>query len=267
MSDSKKIGFSSFSFSFFIQTAFRANLFFDDEFLLKNNVYLDSFHGFTFFFTSGASDFGRPVRFISFYRIISSGICYFTRYHISNILYYFIFLTLAYFFSKRMFDDLAFAFVVALYLSSPTRFHTEGAHISGRKRRACRNIFLCTTICFDSFLQPGKANRALDRSFFLLAIEPRKPMWTSRLILYAPIQIFRINPLFQFQKLFYYIFLIMVAGMFLLMVLLIRNRPFFDYLNTIPIYGNNQGINFATAAKICAIILSLAIFPFGLSAD
>ncbi len=265
MSDSKKIGIF-FVFVFVLYSnSIPGEFVFDDEFLLKNNVYLNSIHDFISYFTSGTSDFGRPVRFASFYLDTLVFGKSTIGYHISNILYYFLFCTLAYFFSKRMFEDSRFAFVVALiFIAHP--LHSEGvAYISGRKDVLAGIFSFASLICFDSFLSTRERTTALWTIFFFLLAIGTKETHAILPILYALMQIFR-NQSFRFQKQFY-ILLILVAGMFLLMVIFIRNRVFFDYLNTIPIYGNNQGINFATAAKICAIILSLAFFPFGLSAD
>jgi len=265
VSDTKKLGiFFVFVFVLYFNSI-PGEFVFDDEFLLKNNVHLDSFRDFISFFTSGESHFERPVRFVSFYLDTLVFGKSTIGYHISNILYYFLLCTLAYSFSKRMFEDSRFAFVVALiFIAHP--LHTEGvAYISGRKDVLAGIFSFASLICFDSFLLTRKRQTALwTVLFFLLAIGT-KEIYAILPILCGLIQVYR-NQSFRFQKRFY-IFLMMVAGMFLLMVLFIRNKPFFDYLNTIPIYGNNQGVNFATAAKICAIILSLAFFPFGLSAD
>jgi tetratricopeptide (TPR) repeat protein len=233
----------------------------DDTFLIRDNPFIENFRNLISYFTSGTETFGRPVRLLSFY--IDTAI--FGKnpigYHLSNIIYYGIFCSLAYYFCLRFWENKILAiFTTFIFVAHP--LHTEGvAYISGRKDILGGIFGFASLICF---LNQNRTSRLLTILFFLLAINT-KETYAILPLLYLISEYYQKKSIKQ-QKSFLALFFI-VAFIFLLYIIFFRNRIFFDYFHTIPVYGNNQGVNFATAVKISGYIFFLSFFPFSLSAD
>jgi hypothetical protein len=238
----------------------------DDTFLVRDNTYLDSFSKFASYFTSGTRELGgRPVRLASFYLDTMIFGKNHIGYHISNILYYMVLSTLVYFFSRRICPDRFLAAAVTLlFVAHP--LHTEGvAYISGRKDVLGGIFGFASLICYDRYMgAQRRRDGLLTVLLFLLAIGT-KEIYAVLPILYLALSYYRGSP-FRKQKVFY-IAVISGVTIFLLYVIFLRNKVFFDYTHTIPVYGDNKGVNFPTAIKICALILYLSFFPYHLSAD
>ncbi len=237
----------------------------DDTFLVRDNPFIESLPNFISYFTSGTETFGRPVRLLSFYLDTALFGKSTIGYHISNILYYTAFCILAYFFCQLLFENKYLSFMVTLiFIAHP--LHTEGvAYISGRKDILGGLLGFASLIFFIKYLKnKTRMYSLLAVLFFLLAINA-KETYAILPILFLAIGYYQGEQL-KNQK-------ALVGGLgsaallFVLYVVFFRNRIFFDYLHIIPVYGNNQGVNFPTAIKISAYIFYLAFFPFSLSAD
>ena len=238
---------------------------FDDTFLIRNNPFIENFSNFISYFTSGTETFGRPVRLFSFYLDTALFGKSTMGYHISNLIYYALFCTLAYCFCQLLFENKILSiFTTPIFIAHP--LHTEGvAYISGRKDILGGLFSFATLICFLKFLKnKERAYSLLTVLFFLLAINT-KETYAILPILFLAIGYYQ-GEKFSNQK-YLLTGLFIVAFIFSLYVMFFRNRIFFDYLHIIPVYGNNQGVNFPTAIKISAYILYLAFLPFSLSAD
>lgn len=237
----------------------------DDTFLVRDNPFIENFSNFTSYFTSGTETFGRPVRLLSFYLDTALFGKSTIVYHISNILYYTVFCVLAYFFCQLLFENKYLSFMVTLiFIAHP--LHTEGvAYISGRKDILGGLLSFASLICFIEYLKNRKRTYSLLAFlFFLLAINA-KETYAILPVLFLAIGYYQGEQLKKHKALLGG--LAIAALLFVLYVMFFRNRIFFDYLHIIPVYGNNQGVNFSTAIKISAYILYLAFFPFTLSAD
>jgi tetratricopeptide (TPR) repeat protein len=239
---------------------------FDDIFLVRDNPYLGSFADFISYFTSGTRELGgRPVRLTSLYLDTLIFGKSNVGYHISNILYYMIYCTLVYFFSARLFRDRFLALAVTLlFVAHP--LHTEGvAYISGKKDVLGGIFSVASLISYDRYIQGyHKRDALLTILFFLLAMGA-KEIYAILPLLFLTMNFFRGVPL-RNQRIFH-LSLLTVASVFVIYVIFVRNIVFFDYLHPIPVYGDDKGVNFPTAIKICGLILSLNFFPFDLSAD
>lgn len=237
----------------------------DDTFLIRDNHYLDSLSHFISFFTSGTVSFGRPVRYLSFY--IDTAL--FGKspigYHVSNVLYYLASCMLVYRLSLLLFNNTSFAVVVTLlFLAHP--LHTEGvAYLSGRKDILGVIFTLASLISFIHYLDTHERRYGLLFSLFFLLALNSKETYAIAPLLFGAVAWYRGENVRQYWHAFG--ILLAVAFLFLLYVVFFRNRVLFDYLHTLPVYGNNQGINLPTAMRICGQILYLAFIPFSLSAD
>jgi Tetratricopeptide repeat. len=237
----------------------------DDTFLVRDNPFIESLPNFISYFTSGTETFGRPVRLLSFYLDTALFGKSTIGYHISNILYYTAFCILAYFFCQLLFENKYLSFMVTLiFIAHP--LHTEGvAYISGRKDILGGLLGFASLIFFIKYLKNSKrVYSLLAFLFFLLAINA-KETYAILPVLFLAIGYYHGEEIKKHKALLGG--LSIVALLFVLYVILFRNKIFFDYLHIIPVYGNNQGVNFPTATKISAYILYLAFFPFTLSAD
>jgi len=237
----------------------------DDTFLVRDNPFIENFSNFTSYFTSGTETFGRPVRLLSFYLDTALFGKSTIWYHISNILYYTAFCILAYFFCQLLFENKYLSLLVTLiFIAHP--LHTEGvAYISGRKDILGGLFGFASLICFMEYLKNRKRTYSLLAFlFFLLAINA-KETYAILPVLFLTIGYYQGEELKKHKALLGG--LAVAALLFVLYVIFFRNRIFFDYLHIIPVYGNNQGVNFPTAIKISAYIFYLAFFPFSLSPD
>jgi tetratricopeptide (TPR) repeat protein len=239
---------------------------FDDTFLVRDNPYIESIPNFISYFTEGSKELGgRPVRLTSFFldTLVFGKNLY--GYHASNIFYYAVYCLLIFFFSRRLLgQDFVAIAATLLFITHP--LHTEGvAYISGRKDILGGLFSIASLIGYDRYIHSRRLKDALlTLLFFLLAIAA-KEIYAILPLLYLGLNIYRKVPLRE-QKTFCF----SLGGfglVFVLYVMFVRNTIFFDYLHTIPVYGGNQGVNFATGVKICAIILQKAFLPFNLSAD
>ena len=237
----------------------------DDTFLVRDNPYLESLPNFISFFTSGITEFGRPIRLSSFYLDTALFGKNTIGYHVSNIFYYILFCLLVYAFCQHLFKRRSLSIAVTLlFIAHP--LHTEGvAYISGRKDILGGIFSFASLICFIRYTEIGsKKELLLTLLFFLLAIGS-KEIYAVLPFLYLAVEYYLKGSLKGHKVFFTGLFL--GAFLFLLYVIFFRNRALFDYFHTIPVYGNNTGINFFTAVKICGLILCLSFFPFYLSAD
>ncbi|MFH0812042.1 MAG: tetratricopeptide repeat protein [Pseudomonadota bacterium] len=238
---------------------------FDDLFLVRDNSHLESFSQFLSYFTSDTGEFWRPVRLASFYLDTTLFGKSTIGYHISNIFYYTLFCILAYFFCQNLFNNRKLAIIVTLlFIAHP--LHTEGvAYISGRKDILGGLFSFASLISFLRYTQQdSKKHLLLTILFFLLAIGA-KEIYAILPLLFLAIEYYQKGTIRK-HLLFYGVWFT-GAVLFVLFIILIRNRVFFDYLHVIPVYGNNQGVNFPTAVKIGGYIFFLSFFPFPLSAD
>jgi len=237
----------------------------DDTFLVRDNPFIENFSNFTSYFTSGTETFGRPVRLLSFYLDTALFGKRTTGYHISNLFYYTGFCILAYYFCQLFFENKALAFFTTLlFIAHP--LHTEGvAYISGRKDILGGLFSFASLIFFIKYLKQRKRTHSLLTVFFFLLAINTKEIYAILPFLFLAIGYYQGEPLKNHKKLIGG--LTCAALLFGLYVIFFRNKIFFDYLHIIPVYGNNQGVNFPTAIKISAYILYLAFFPFSLSAD
>ncbi|MCX8011595.1 MAG: hypothetical protein N3A64_00355, partial [Desulfobacterota bacterium] len=257
-----RIPFLIFLFSFIIYAnSISGGFLFDDTFLIRDNPFIESFGNFISYFTSATETFGRPVRLLSFY--IDTVI--FGKnpigFHLSNIFYYSLFCILIYYFCRKFWgNELLAIFTTLIFITHP--LHTEGvAYISGRKDILGGIFSFASLICF---LKKTRTFRLLTILFFLMAINT-KEIYAIIPLIFLLLEFFQ-GKTIKNQKLFFG-FLFVSSFIFLLYVIFFRNRIFFDYLHTIPVYGNNEGVNFPTAIKISAYIFYLAFLPFDLSAD
>ncbi|RLA93066.1 MAG: hypothetical protein DRG25_05225 [Deltaproteobacteria bacterium] len=237
----------------------------DDTFLVRDNPYIENLSNFISYFTAENKEFGRPIRLFSFYLDTALFGKNNIGYHISNIFYYLIFCILAYFFCQLLFRKQYLSILVTLlFIAHP--LHTEGvAYISGRKDVLGGIFSFASLMCFILYTRNGiKRDMLLTLLFFLLAIAS-KEIYAILPFLYLAVEYY-LGGVFRKNKLLF-TGLIGIAVIFLLYVILFRNRIFFDYFHTIPVYGNNQAVNFPTAIKICGYILYLTFSPFSLSAD
>lgn len=256
--------FASFCFALYANSI-TGDYLIDDTFLVRDNPYLESFSNFISFFTSGITEFGRPIRLLSFYLDTALFGKSSIGYHVSNIVYYVVFCLLVYAFCQSLFKrkNLAIA-VTLLFIAHP--LHTEGvAYISGRKDILGGIFSFSSLLCFIRYTEIGsRKDLLLTLLFFLLAIGS-KETYAVLPFLYLIVEYYLKGNLRRHK--FFFATLFLGAFLFLLYVILFRNRALFDYFHTIPLYGNNQGVNFFTAVKICGLILWLNFFPFFLSAD
>jgi len=241
------------------------NFLIDDTFLVRDNPFIENFSNFISYFTSGTETFGRPVRLLSFYLDTALFGKSTIGYHISNIFYYTGFCILAYYFCQIFFGNKVLSlFTTLIFIAHP--LHTEGvAYISGRKDILGGLLSFASLIFFIKYLKNKKRPyHLLAFLFFLLAINT-KETYAILPVLFLAIGYCRGEELKKHKT--FLGGLAIAALLFVLYVIFFRNRIFFDYLHVIPVYGNNQGVNFPTAIKISAYILYLAFFPFSLSAD
>jgi tetratricopeptide (TPR) repeat protein len=237
----------------------------DDTFLVRDNTSIESFSNLISFFTSGDSGFGRPIRLLSLY--IDTAL--FGKrpvvYHSSNVLYYLVYCILIYFFCQTMFNHRHLSVIVTLlFITHP--LHTEGvSYISGRKDILGGLFSIACLLYFVRYLETRDRRHCLLLGLFFLLAIASKEIYAVVAFLVGAIAWSRGVHLSKHKVLI--TTLMGAVVVFISYVLFFRNRALFDYLNTIPIYGNNQGVNIATAAKICAYNLYLVFHPFSLSAD
>jgi len=237
----------------------------DDTFLVRDNPFIENFSNFSSYFTSGTETFGRPVRLLSFYLDTALFGKTTVGYHISNIIYYFLFCILAYYLCQLLFEKHYFSLAVTLlFIAHP--LHTEGvAYISGRKDILAGLLSFASVIYFIKYIKQRKRTHSLLTVFFFLLAINTKEIYAFLPFLFLAIGYYQGEPLKNHKKLI--AGLACVALLFVLYIVFFRNKIFFDYLHVIPIYGNNQGVNFPTVIKISAYMLCLTFFPFSLSAD
>jgi tetratricopeptide (TPR) repeat protein len=151
-----------------------------------------------------------------------------------------------------------------LFIAHP--LHTEAVtYISGRKDLLGGLFSVAALLSFVMTVRSGSRTPGLLLVlFFLLAVASKE--------IYAVIPLLMVVTAYiQGTSMRRYAplagVLLAGAGVFILYVLFFRNQQLFNYLHTVPVYGNGQGVNVATAIKICAYNLSLAFHPFSLSAD
>lgn len=237
----------------------------DDTFLVRDNHFLDSASNFVSFFTSGTAEFGRPVRLLSFYVDTALFGKSTVAYHTSNILYYSVLCLLIFLFARSLFRTSWFALAVTLlFLAHP--LHTEAvAYISGRKDILGALFTVASIICLLRFFETHAARDGLLVALFLLLAITSKETYAVAPLLFLAAGVYRGENLRRYASWFFV--LLVAAALFLLYVVFIRNRVLFNYLETIPVFGNNQGINLPTAIVVCATCIRLALLPWPLSAD
>lgn len=237
----------------------------DDAFLVRDNPFIESFSHLLSYFSSANEEFGRPVRLLSFYFDTAIFGKNPAGYHLSNILYYLLFSYLAFLFVERLFEKRFLSITVALlFIAHP--LHTEGvAYISGRKDILGGIFCFAALISFLRYLSDSKRRDLLAVALFFLMAIASKEIYAILPLLLVMTAYYRGEGLKRYAGILAGFML--VAGIFLLYVILFRNRVLFDYFHTIPVYGAGKGMNLPTAIKICGYIFYLTFIPQSLSAD